>query len=85
LRGWAYGDRAKTFEQHPGRFLPADPVEEVDVQTVVVQQIRGASELTTAIFTMEAVVPTTSSRTVANWEVGKTTLVYIAKGEVRAG
>jgi hypothetical protein len=66
-------------------FLPAEPVEEVDVQTVVVQQIRGASELTTAIFTMEAVVPTTSSRTVANWEVGKTTLVYIAKGEVRAG
>lgn len=66
-------------------FIPAKPVEEVDVQTVVVQQIRGASELTTAIFTMEAVVPTTSSRTVANFEVGKTTLIYIAKGEVRAG
>ncbi|MGF1460757.1 MAG: DUF4230 domain-containing protein [Leptolyngbyaceae cyanobacterium] len=66
-------------------FLPAEPVEEVDVQTVVVQQIRSASDLTTAIFTMEAVVPTSSSRVIANYEVGKTTLVYIAKGEVRAG
>lgn len=66
-------------------FIPAEPVEEVDVQTVVVQQIRGASELTTAVFTMEAVVPTSSSRTIANYEIGKTTLVYVANGEVRAG
>jgi len=31
------------------------------------------------------VVPTSSSRTFANYEIGKTTLIYIAKGEVRAG
>ena len=66
-------------------FLPAEPVETVDVQTVVVQQIRSASELTTAVFSMEAVVPTSSSRTFANYEIGKTTLIYVAKGEVRAG
>ncbi|MEM1309631.1 MAG: DUF4230 domain-containing protein [Cyanobacteria bacterium P01_D01_bin.71] len=66
-------------------FAPAEPVEAVDVQTVVVQQVRGASDLTTAVFTMEAVVPTTSSRMVGNYEIGKTTLVYIANGEVRAG
>ncbi|MDB9529248.1 DUF4230 domain-containing protein [Oscillatoria sp. CS-180] len=66
-------------------FMPAEPVEEADVQTVVVQQIRGASDLTTAVFTMEAVVPTSSTRTFANYEVGKTTLIYIANGEVRAG
>jgi len=66
-------------------FLPAERVETVDVQTVIVQQIRGASDLTTAVFTMEAVVPTSSSRTFANYEIGKTTLIYIAKGEVRAG
>ena len=66
-------------------FLPAEPVETVDVQTVVVQQIRSASELTTAVFSMEAVVPTSSARTFANYEIGKTTLIYVAKGEVRAG
>ncbi len=66
-------------------FEPSEPEDAVDVQTVVVQQIREVSELTTAVFTMEAVVPTTSARTVANYEVGKTTLIYIAHGEVRAG
>lgn len=66
-------------------FIPSEPVEEVDVQTVVVQRIRGASDLTTAIFTMEIVVPASSSRTIANYEIGKTTLIYIANGEVRAG
>jgi len=64
---------------------PSEPEEQVDVRTVVVQQIRGASDLTTAVFTMEAVVPTTSSRTIANYEIGKTTLIYIAHGEVEAG
>ncbi|WP_008309762.1 DUF4230 domain-containing protein [Leptolyngbya sp. PCC 6406] len=64
---------------------PQPPQEEVDVRTVVVQQVRGASELTTAVFAMEAVVPATSSRTVANYEIGKTTLIYVAYGEVRAG
>ncbi|MEO0984520.1 MAG: DUF4230 domain-containing protein [Cyanobacteria bacterium J06639_14] len=64
---------------------PSEPEEEIDVRTVVVQQIQGASELTTAVFTMEAVVPTKSTRTLANYEIGKTTLIYIAHGEVRAG
>ena len=64
---------------------PQPPEETVDVRTVVVQQVQGASELTTAVFAMEAVVPTTSSRTIANYEVGKTTLIYVAYGEVRAG
>ncbi|MEO1093726.1 MAG: DUF4230 domain-containing protein [Cyanobacteria bacterium J06638_28] len=64
---------------------PAEPEEQVDVRTVVVQQVQGASELTTAVFTMEAVVPATSTRTLANYEIGKTTLIYIANGEVEAG
>lgn len=64
---------------------PQPPEEQVDVRTVVVQQVQGASELTTAVFAMEAVVPATSTRTIANYEVGTTTLIYVAYGEVRAG
>lgn len=64
---------------------PSEPEDQVDVRTVVVQQMQGASELTTAVFTMEVVVPTSSRRTIANYEIGKTTLVYVAHGEVRAG
>jgi hypothetical protein len=64
---------------------PAQPEPQVDVRSVVVQQLRGASELTTAIFAMEAVVPTQSDRTLAGYVIGSTNLLYIAYGEVRAG
>lgn len=57
----------------------------VDVQSIVVQQVQGMSELTTAKFTMQAVVPTSRDRTFAGYTVGSTTLLYIAHGEVRAG
>ncbi len=58
---------------------------EVDVPTLVVKQIRGASELTTAIFTMEAVVPTRQDSKLGEVVIGTTTLLYVAHGEVRAG
>jgi hypothetical protein len=61
------------------------PLPQVDTRTLVVQQVRGASELTTAVFTMEAVVPTTRDRTLGGYTVGTTTLLYIGYGEVRAG
>ena len=69
----------------PALFIPAVTEPEVDVRTVVVQQLREASELTTAIFAMEAVVPTQSDRTLAGYVIGSTNLLYIAHGEVRAG
>lgn len=62
---------------------PSKP--EVDVRSLVVRQVRGASELTTAVFTMEAVVPTRQDRKLAGYTVGSTTLLYIAYGQVRAG
>ncbi len=62
---------------------PSKP--EVDVRSLVVSQVRNASELTTAVFTMEAVVPTRQDRKLAGYKVGTTTLLYIAYGEVRAG
>jgi hypothetical protein len=58
---------------------------EVDVRSLVVRQVRGASELTTAVFAMEAVVPTSQDRQFGGVVLGKTTLLYIAYGEVRAG
>ncbi|MDV3349121.1 DUF4230 domain-containing protein [Leptolyngbyaceae cyanobacterium CCMR0082] len=66
-------------------FTPKPPEDTVDTRTLIVEQIQGASELTTAIFSMEAVVPTESNRTVGNYVIGQTNLLYIAHGEVRAG
>lgn len=58
---------------------------QVDVETLILQQVRGASELTTAVYTLQTVVPTRRDRLVAGYTVGSTTLLYIAHGEVRAG
>ncbi|MEM1253395.1 MAG: DUF4230 domain-containing protein [Cyanobacteria bacterium P01_H01_bin.21] len=66
-------------------FTPKPPEDKVDTRTLIVDQVQDASELTTAIFSMEAVVPAESNRTVGNYVIGQTNLLYIAHGEVRAG
>ncbi|WP_240966675.1 DUF4230 domain-containing protein [Nodosilinea sp. P-1105] len=80
---WRTGDRF--LEGARIMFTAEAPEPEVDVRSIVVQQLRGASELTTAIFAMEAVVPTRSDRTLAGYVIGSTQLLYVAYGEVRAG
>ena len=64
---------------------PQPPEETVDVRSVVVEQVRMASELTTAVFTMEAVIPAKSDRKLGEVTIGETNLLYIAYGEVSAG
>ncbi|MBT9313515.1 DUF4230 domain-containing protein [Leptothoe kymatousa] len=80
---WRTGDQFMDGVQL--MFTPKPPEDKVDTRTLVVNQVQGASELTTAIFSMEAVVPTESNRTVGNYVIGQTNLLYVAHGEVRAG
>jgi Protein of unknown function (DUF4230) len=61
------------------------PAPQIDVRSVVVKQVQDSSELTTALFTMEAVVPTQQDATMGGVVIGSTKLLYIAHGEVRAG
>ncbi|MEL6552237.1 MAG: DUF4230 domain-containing protein [Cyanobacteria bacterium J06621_11] len=61
------------------------PEETVDVRTVVIKQVQEVSELTTAVFTMEAVVPAQSDRKFGEVTIGKTNLLYVAYGEAEAG
>jgi hypothetical protein len=66
-------------------FNPSPAIPQVDVRSVVVRQVKNASELTTAVFTMEAVVPTSQDRKLGEYVIGTTRLLYIAYGEVKAG
>lgn len=66
-------------------FTAPQPAAQVDVRSVMINKIRGANELATAVFAMEAVVPTKQERTLGKLTLGTTTLLYIAYGEVRAG
>ena len=80
---WRTGDR---FLQDLRSLLnPPQPAPQVDIRSIVVDRVQQASELTTAVFAMEAVVPTSRDRTFGGYVVGTTKLIYIAYGEVRAG
>ncbi len=57
----------------------------VDTSHLLVKQIQGVSELTTTVFVMDAIVPTSSRRKLGDFVVGETKLLYLARGEVTAG
>jgi Protein of unknown function (DUF4230) len=80
---WKSGDRF--LASLIGWFNSANSQPQIDVRSVVVKQVQDASELTTAIFTMEAVVPTQQNATLGGFVVGTTKLLYVAYGQVRAG
>ncbi len=86
IAGIAFLRSGSQFMEGVKLAITPKPAEDtVDVRTVVVEQVREVSELTTAIFTMEAVVPAQSDRKLGEFTVGKTNLLYVAYGEVRAG
>jgi hypothetical protein len=64
-------------------FAPSVP--KIDRTGILLTQIRGVSELTTAVFIMEAMVPTSADRKLGEVVVATTKLLYIAQGEIRAG
>ncbi len=66
-------------------FNAPPPTPQVEVSSLIVNQIRGISQLTTAVFVMDAVVPTSQKRKLGKLVLGQTKLLYIARGEVRAG
>jgi Protein of unknown function (DUF4230) len=80
---WKSGDRFMASVM--GWFNSANSQPQIDVRSVVVKQVQDASELTTAIFTMEAVVPTQQNATLGGFVLGTTKLLYVAYGQVRAG
>ena len=80
---WQSGNRFLSGIQTLFNAAPAEP--KVEVPTVIINQIRGASELTTAAFTMEAVVPASQERKLGEVAIATTKLLYIAHGEVKAG
>lgn len=80
---WQWGDRLKSAF---GTLInPPQPAPQVDVRSIMIQKVREASELTTASFTMQAVVPTEQDATLSGFTIGTTKLLYIAHGEVQAG
>jgi hypothetical protein len=62
---------------------PAIP--QIDGATSVVDKIRGIQELATTVYTVQTIVPTSADRKLGEITLATTKLLYIARGEVRAG
>ncbi len=81
---WHTGDRV--LNTLTSLFNPQAPNPEIAHSAVVLQQIKGVQELTTTVYTMETVVPTSADRTLGkDWVIATTKLLYLARGEVKAG
>jgi len=80
---WRAGNRLVGGIESFLRASPAQP--QASVPTAVVRQMREASELTTAVFAMDAVVPAQQARKVGSWVLTRTRLLYRGSGRVRAG
>lgn len=52
---------------------------------LIIQQMNAVSELTTSEFVIDTIVPTSSTRQLGNLVLGETKLLYVARGEVKAG
>ena len=80
---WRTGDRVINFASN---IFKPQPVElKIDDSTIIVERLQDLQELTTTVQTMEKIVPTSAERTVGDIPIATTRLLYIAKGEVRAG
>lgn len=66
-------------------FTPQPIIPKIDLSTSVVDKIRGIEELTTTVYTVETIVPTSADRKLGELTLATTKLLYIARGEVRAG
>jgi hypothetical protein len=83
---WGMGKSGHQFWNNlKTAFVGEPPAPQVDIRSLVIQQVRDASELTTAVFTMEAVVPTQQDAKLGDFVIGTTKLLYVAYGQVRAG
>lgn len=83
-----------TIERTSDRFLttienilqPQPTQLQIEESALLLKQIQKMQELTTTTYKMETVVPTSADRTFGeDWTIATTKLLYLAKGEVKAG
>ena len=80
---WRTSDRTLNFISNLLRLQPVEPT--VATSTPVVQQIQNLQELSTTVHTVETVVPASAERKLGDISLATTRLLYIARGEIRAG
>lgn len=80
---WRTSDRAMSFLGN--LFVRSPVVPQVETYTPILQRIKNIQELTTTVQIMETIVPTSADRKFGEFSLATTRLLYIARGEIRAG
>ncbi|MGF1591079.1 MAG: DUF4230 domain-containing protein [Pleurocapsa sp.] len=80
---WRTGDRAFNFIGNLFNIRSAEP--KIERLTPIVQQIKNIQELSTIVQTIETIVPASADRKLGDISLATTRLLYIARGEIRAG
>lgn len=76
----------RLFETIENILQPQSTELQIEETALLLKQIKKMQELTTTTYNMETIVPTSADRTWGeNWTIGTTKLLYLAKGEVKAG
>ena len=80
---WRTGDRALSFVGNIFNYQPGTP--KIEATTAIASRIKEIQELTTTVQTIETIVPASAERKLGDFPVGTTRLLYVARGEIRAG
>lgn len=80
---WRTGDRTLNFMGNLFKFSAAES--KVENFTPLVQRIENIQELSTTVQTIETVVPASAERKIGDLPLATTRLLYIARGEIKAG
>lgn len=80
---WHTGDRTLNLI---GSIFKVKPTElEIEASEPIVQRIKNIQQLATTVQTIETIVPTSADRKLGDISLATTRLLYIARGEIRAG
>ena len=80
---WQTSDRA--LDLISNLFKSQSTELKINNSTLVVERLQDLQELTTTVQTMEKIVPTSAARKLGDIPIATTRLLYIAKGQIRAG
>lgn len=80
---WRTSDRALNFVGNLFKISPIEP--QVENAIPIVERIQSIQELSTTVQTMQTIVPTSARRKIGDLPLGTTKLLYVARGEIKAG
>ncbi|MEL6928062.1 MAG: DUF4230 domain-containing protein [Cyanobacteria bacterium J06600_6] len=80
---WRTSDRALNFVSNLLRISPVES--KVEDSEPIINRIKNIQELSTTVQTMETIVPASAVRKLGDLPLATTRLLYIARGEIRAG